>query len=65
MADPERYATLGRAASRQFVPALAAWCPAGWSDRRKVEVAGMVFATLRGFLVEWRTTGEDAGGPLG
>ena len=37
--DPGRYAGLGREASQQYLPALLSVCPAGWSDRRKLEVA--------------------------
>ena len=61
MADPGRYADLARVASQHFLPALTALFPPAWSDRRKREVAEMTFATLRGLLIEWRTTGDTAG----
>ncbi|MFB9239951.1 hypothetical protein ACFFWC_31240 [Plantactinospora siamensis] len=61
MYDPDRYAPLGREASAQYLPSLLSLCPAHWSDRRKLEVAEMVLATLRGFLVDARTSGDDAG----
>lgn len=61
MTDPQRHAALGRAASSHFLPALASLCPEGWSERRKLEVAEMTLATLRGLLIEWRTTGDAAG----
>ena len=65
MYDPERYAQLGREASTQYLPTLLSLCPADWSDRRKSEVAHMMLAIFRGFLMDWRTTGEteriDAG----
>jgi AcrR family transcriptional regulator len=61
MYDPERYAGLGREASRQYLPALLASCPADWSDRRRHEVSEMILATLRGFLIEWLTSGDTAG----
>ena len=59
--DPDRYARLGRDATAQYVPALTALCPPDWPDQRKAEVVQMTIATLRGFLMEWRTTGEAAG----
>ena len=59
--DPDRYAALGREASRQYLPALLSICPQHWSDRRKLEVAEMILAVLRGFLVDARTSGDTAG----
>jgi hypothetical protein len=65
MYDPERYAQLGREASTQYLPSLLSLCPEDWSDQRKSEVAHMMLAIFRGFLMDWRTTGEtdriDAG----
>lgn len=61
MYDPERYAHLGREASKQYLPPLLALCPDDWSDERKLEVAEMVLATLRGLLLSWRTSGDTAG----
>jgi AcrR family transcriptional regulator len=61
MYDPDRYAALGREASTQYLPSLLSICPEDWSDRRKTEVAQMILATLRGFLVEARTSGDAAG----
>ncbi|MFI1383318.1 TetR/AcrR family transcriptional regulator [Embleya sp. NPDC020886] len=58
MYDPERYAELGRGASRQYLPTLLAVCPEHWADRRKLEVAEMILAVLRGFLVDARTSGD-------
>ena len=59
--DPARYGELGREASKQYMPTLLAICPGHWADRRKLEVASMVMAALRGFLVDWLTTGDAAG----
>jgi AcrR family transcriptional regulator len=59
--DPDRYAALGREASQQYLPTLLSLCPPGWSDRRKLEVAEMILAVLRGFLVDARTSGDTAG----
>ncbi|MEP6563297.1 MAG: TetR/AcrR family transcriptional regulator, partial [Nakamurella sp.] len=63
--DPDRYADLGRGASQHYLPALLSICPAYWSDRRKLEIAEMVLATLRGFLIDRmaseNTIGLDAG----
>lgn len=61
MYDPERYAELGRGASQQYLPTLLGLCPPDWPDGRKHEVAQMILATLRGFLIH-RATGGDAAG---
>jgi len=65
MYDPERYAGLSRGASQQYLPSLLSLCPPAWSDRRKLEVAEMILAALRGFLIDrlasGNTTGVDAG----
>ncbi|TFV83437.1 TetR/AcrR family transcriptional regulator [Blastococcus sp. CT_GayMR16] len=61
MYDPDRYEGLGRGASKQYLPSLQSLCPEEWSDRRKLEVAEMILATLRGFLVDARTSGDTAG----
>jgi AcrR family transcriptional regulator len=61
MYDPDRYAELGRGASQQYLPTLLSLCPEHWSDRRKLEVAEMILAVLRGFLVDSRTSGDTAG----
>lgn len=59
--DPGRYGDLGREASKQYLPSLLSLCPEEWSDQRKLEVAEMILATLRGFLVDWRISGDSAG----
>ncbi len=59
--DPDRYANLGREASKQYLPALLSMCPGHWADQRKLEVAEMILAVLRGFLVDARTSGDMAG----
>jgi len=61
MYDPGRYAELARTASQQYLPTLLSLCPERWSDERKLEVAELILGTLRGFLVEWRTSGDAAG----
>ncbi|HEY3718154.1 MAG TPA: hypothetical protein VGL39_26805 [Jatrophihabitantaceae bacterium] len=61
MYDPGRYAELARTASKQYLPTLLSLCPERWSDERKLEVAELILGTLRGFLVEWRTSGDAAG----
>jgi AcrR family transcriptional regulator len=61
MYDPQRYAELGRGASQQYLPALLSLCPDSWTDQRKFEVAEMILAALRGFLV-YRLTGDDTAG---
>jgi AcrR family transcriptional regulator len=59
--DPVRHAELGREASGQYLPSLLSLCPPAWSEQRKHQVAEMVLATLRGFLIEIRTSGDRAG----
>jgi AcrR family transcriptional regulator len=61
MYDPARYAELGRGASQQYLPTLLAMCPEHWSPRRRLEVAELILATLRGFLID-RLTSEDTAG---
>ena len=61
MYDPERYAHVGREASKPYRPALISLCPPDWSDQRKREVAEMILAVMRGFLMEWRTSGDTTG----
>ncbi|GAA5021385.1 TetR/AcrR family transcriptional regulator [Kitasatospora paranensis] len=61
MYDPGRYGPLGRDASQQYRPTLLALCPPDWTDERKGQVAEMILAVLRGFLVEWLTTGDTSG----
>ncbi|MGZ6859631.1 MAG: hypothetical protein ACXVFX_21215 [Blastococcus sp.] len=61
MYDPQRYAQLGREASAPYLPPLMALCPPSWSETRKHEVAQMVLAAFRGFLAEWRITGDARG----
>ncbi|HEV2634090.1 MAG TPA: TetR/AcrR family transcriptional regulator [Actinocrinis sp.] len=62
MYDPGRYAALGRDASKQYLPSLVSICPPGWSEQRKVQVAELVLAALRGFLIDWMTSGDDPAG---
>ena len=61
MYDTERYAELGRGASQQYLPSLLSLCPADWTDQRKSEVAQMILAALRGFLIG-RLTSDDTSG---
>ena len=61
MYDPARYARLGQTASERYVPSLMSVCPPHWPDRRKREVSEMIMASLRGFIVEWLTSGATAG----
>jgi AcrR family transcriptional regulator len=61
MYDTRRYAELGRGASKQYLPSLLSILPVGWPERRKLEVAEMILAVLRGFLVDSRTSGDADG----
>jgi AcrR family transcriptional regulator len=59
--DPDRYAELGRGASGHYLPSLLSLCPPSWSAQRKLEVAEMILATLRGFLIDRMASGNTAG----
>ncbi|MFF0264024.1 hypothetical protein [Kribbella sp. NPDC004536] len=61
MYDAARYADLARSASRQYLPTLLGLCPEEWDEQRRTEVAELILGTLRGFLIEWRTSGDAAG----
>jgi AcrR family transcriptional regulator len=65
LSDPARYGELGQGSSQQYLPGLLSICPADWSDQRKLEVAQMIMAVLRGFIIDWlasgNTTGVEAG----
>ncbi|WP_329135177.1 TetR/AcrR family transcriptional regulator [Streptomyces sp. NBC_01476] len=65
MYDPDRYAALGREASRQYLPLLLSICPPDWPERRKLEVAELILAAMRGFLIDWLTTGSTDGAEAG
>jgi AcrR family transcriptional regulator len=60
MYDSGRYAELGREAATQYLPGLVSLCPPDWPEHRKTEVAEMIMAALRGFLVDWRISGDAA-----
>ena len=59
--DPARHGDLGRESSRQYLPALMSLCPAHWPGPRKLELAQLILAAFRGFLIELRTSGDAAG----
>ena len=61
MYDSARYAELGRGASQQYLPSLLSICPQDWSDQRKLEISEMILAVLRGFIVDWLTSGNTTG----
>ncbi|WP_410640923.1 TetR/AcrR family transcriptional regulator [Amycolatopsis sp. lyj-346] len=65
MYDPGRYAALGRGASQQYLPTLVSFCPPHWPEQRKLEVAEMILATLRGFLVDLLTSPDGDGAEAG
>jgi AcrR family transcriptional regulator len=61
MYDPVRYVELGRGASHQYLPSLLSMCPPHWTEQRKLEVAEMILATLRGFLIDALVSGDMTG----
>jgi AcrR family transcriptional regulator len=65
MYDPERHGSLALDAGDRFLPLLGALCPAHWPAGRRQEVAELVFAALRGFLVQRRTSPGGDGGEAG
>ena len=65
MYDPARYGRLGRGASQQYLPTLLSILPPQWPGPRKLEVAEMILATLRGFLIDWLTSGNATGAEAG
>ncbi|ADD43423.1 TetR/AcrR family transcriptional regulator [Stackebrandtia nassauensis] len=65
MQDPVRYADLGREATGQYIPVLKSLCPTEWSDERKTGVSQMILATMRGFLMHRRVTGDEEGPETG
>jgi AcrR family transcriptional regulator len=60
MYDPERYPAFGREATRQYLPSLLSILPPHWDETRRLEVAAMILGALRGFLVDWSTSRDDA-----
>jgi hypothetical protein len=65
MYDPGRYSALGHEASQQYLPALLSLCPPGWAEDRRLQVAQLVLATMRGFLIDARTSNGSAEGAAG
>jgi DNA-binding transcriptional regulator YbjK len=63
--DPGRYAELGRGSSQQYLPTLLSICPPDWPEQRKLEVAEMIMAVLRGFIIDWLTSGDITGTEAG
>ena len=61
MYDSERYTGLGLGASQLYLPALASICPPDWTEQRKLEVAELILAALRGFLIDQLTSGNSDG----
>jgi AcrR family transcriptional regulator len=59
--DPGRYGQLGRESSREYLPVLMSICPGHWTGQRKHDVAELILAAFRGFLIELRISGDAAG----
>jgi AcrR family transcriptional regulator len=59
MYDPQHYAHLAQDAADAYLEPLFSLCPPQWPATRRREVAEMIMATMRGFLMEWRTTRDD------
>ena len=60
MYDPQRYAHLANDAAALYRGPLMSLCPSEWSPRRTEEVAELILATMRGFLMEWQTSRTTA-----
>lgn len=66
MYDPQRHGLLAADSSDRFLPLLRGLCPEAWAPERKEQVAELVFAALRGFLVQRRTSSDgETGGEAG
>ena len=66
MFDPDRYGPLAVDATERLLPPIRALCPQAWSEQRKDEVAELILAALRGFLVQRRTSPDgETGGEAG
>lgn len=61
MYDPDRHHDLAEDATDQYLPALRGLCPDAWPASRKDEVARLILAAMRGFLVA-RASGQDDAG---
>lgn len=61
MFDPTRYRHLATDATEQYIPALLDLCPPTWPAQRKLEVAHLVLAAMRGMLVNRLTDDHDPG----
>ncbi|QGN33070.1 TetR/AcrR family transcriptional regulator [Microlunatus sp. Gsoil 973] len=59
MYDPKRYRHLARDAADQYIEPLESLCPSHWPAARRREVAELMLAAMRGFLVEWRTNRDS------
>lgn len=60
MYDPTRYAHLAKDATALYLDPLMGLCPPEWDFDRKEEVAELILATMRGFLMEWQTARNSA-----
>lgn len=58
MYDTAHYAVLGQDASDQYMRALVDLCPQSWTGDRRFEVAALILSTLRGFLIDARTSSD-------
>lgn len=61
MLDPARHGHLALDATEQYIPTLVELCPPGWPEQRRLEVAHLVLATMRGMLVDRLTTDGASG----
>ena len=61
MLDPHRYGHLATDATSEYIPALLDLCPETWSRQRKLEVAHLILATMRGMLVNRLPTDRETG----
>ena len=60
MYDPQRYAHLANDAAALYRGPLISLCPSDWSPQRREQVAELILATMRGFLMEWQTSHSTA-----
>jgi DNA-binding transcriptional regulator YbjK len=60
MYDPARYAHLAADAAEQYREPLLSLLPSEWAAERRGQVADLLLAVFRGFLMDWRTTSDTA-----
>ncbi len=56
VAEPDSYGPIATDAVVQYLPFLAAFLPEDWSEERRVAVATLSLAVIRGLMLDWLAT---------